>query len=103
MAMNKRSWLRIALAAVVAPVIAQWAPPARAQFGGIGGGFPGGSSGGRRAGRDRPDRDDRPGTRDTVERPRVSNIEVSLQELHEDLKLAGTQEAAWQSYVDRVR
>ena len=37
------------------------------------------------------------------EPPRVNLLEVTLQELHEDLKLTQPQEYAWQTYADRVR
>ena len=37
------------------------------------------------------------------EEPRVSQIEVTLHEFHEDLKLADAQEPAWESYVEKLR
>jgi hypothetical protein len=33
----------------------------------------------------------------------VNQIEVTLHEFHEDLKLNGEQEAAWDAYVERIR
>jgi periplasmic protein CpxP/Spy len=61
--------------------------PAYAQFGG--------ARRGRRGGGD----DQKKGG----EGPRVNQIEVTLHEFHEDLKLTDAQEPAWEAYVDKVR
>jgi len=37
------------------------------------------------------------------EEPPVNQIEVTLHEFHEDLKLTDAQEPAWEAYVDKVR
>ena len=37
------------------------------------------------------------------EEPRVNQIEVTLHEFHEDLKLTDSQEPAWESYVAKLR
>jgi len=37
------------------------------------------------------------------EEPRVNQIEVTLHEFHEDLKLTDAQEPAWESYVEKLR
>jgi len=37
------------------------------------------------------------------EEPRVNQIEVTLHEFHEDLKLTDAQEPAWESYVAKLR
>jgi hypothetical protein len=51
--------------------------------------------GGRRGGRDKGDRPDA--------EPQVDQLEVTLHELHEDLKLGAAQEAAWQAYAEKIR
>lgn len=73
----------------------------------LGGGFPGGTGGmggmgGKRgAGGNRDRGSDAKGG--ALETPRVNLLEVTLQELHEDLKLSQPQEYAWQTYADRLR
>jgi hypothetical protein len=37
------------------------------------------------------------------EEPRANQIEVTLHEFHEDLKLTDAQEPAWESYVEKLR
>ena len=37
------------------------------------------------------------------EEPRVNQIEVTLHEFHEDLKLTDAQEPAWETYVEKLR
>ena len=37
------------------------------------------------------------------EEPQVNQIEVTLHEFHEDLKLTDAQEPAWESYVEKLR
>jgi len=37
------------------------------------------------------------------EEPRVNQIEVTLHEFHEDLKLTDAQEPAWEGYVEKLR
>jgi len=78
--MNKRAMLALMMAA---------ATPALAQFGGR-----------RRGG---GDRESRPADKDAGAEPRVNTLEVTVQELHEDLKLTAEQEPLWQAYVDKVR
>ena len=80
--MNKRAAFALLLAAAATPALAQ-----------LGGRRRGGSGGG-----------DRPGRPDEKEAPeRVNALEVTLHELHEDLKLRAEQEPLWQSYADKVR
>lgn len=81
--MNKRAALALILAA---------ATPAFAQFGG------------RRRGGAPMDKGDKGG--DTVDKtgePRVNTLELTVEELRQDLKLTAEQEPIWQSYVDKVR
>src|SRR5205814_5287481 len=47
------------------------------------------------------DRQGRPDEKDAPER--INALEVTLHELHEDLKLTAEQEPLWQSYADKVR
>jgi periplasmic protein CpxP/Spy len=80
--MNKRAALALVLAAAASPALAQY-----------GGRRRGGSGGSDRQGR--PDEKEAP--------ERVNALEVTLHELHEDLKLTAQQEPLWQSYADKVR
>ena len=73
--MNKRAVLALMMAA---------ATPALAQFGG------------RR--RERPSTE-----KDGGGEPRINTLEVTVHELHEDLKLTAEQELLWQAYLDKVR
>ena len=77
--MRKREALQMLCAAALLPA----APMALAQFGSR-----------RRAA---------PEKSQSREEPRVNQLESSLQELHEDLKLAPQQEPLWESYADKVR
>jgi protein CpxP len=54
--------------------------------------------GGRRGRRDGEEKKDKGG----AELP-VNQIEVTLHEFHEDLKLTDAQQPAWEAYVDKVR
>ena len=74
--MNKRAALGFMVAAAATPALAQF--------------------GGRRRG-------DRPADKANGAEPRVDALEVTIEELREDLKLTAEQEPAWQSYVDKVR
>lgn len=77
--MRKREALQMLCAVALLPA----APMALAQLGGR-----------RRAG---------PEKSQSREEPRVNQLESSLQELHEDLKLTPQQEPLWESYADKVR
>ena len=77
--MRKREALQMLCAVALLPA----APMAIAQFGGR-----------RRGG---------PEKSQSREEPRVNQLESSLQELHEDLKLTPQQEPLWESYADKVR
>jgi hypothetical protein len=78
--MNKRAALALVLAAAAAPALAQM--------------------GGRRRGGG----GDRQGRTDEKAAPeRVNALEVTLHELHEDLKLTPEQEPLWESYAERLR
>jgi hypothetical protein len=79
--MNKRAALAIFIAAAATPALAQF--------------------GGRRRGSG--DREGRPMDKDGGGEPRVNTLEVTVQELHEDLKLTSGQEPLWQAYIDKVR
>jgi len=81
--MNKR--------ALLATLIAAAATPALAQFGG------------RRRGGGGEGRPMDKGGGDAAGEPRVNTLEVTVEELREDLKLTAEQEPLWQSYVDKVR
>jgi len=74
--MNKRAALALFIAAAATPALAQF--------------------GARR--RERPSTE-----KDSGGEPRVNTLEVTVQELHEDLKLTAEQEPLWQAYVDKVR
>ena len=74
--MNKRAALALFITAAATPALAQF--------------------GGRR--RERPSTE-----KDSGGEPRVNTLEVTVQELHEDLKLTAEQEPLWQAYVDKVR
>lgn len=78
--MNKRAALALVLAAAATPALAQL--------------------GGRRRGGG-GDRQGRPDEKEAPER--VNALEVTLHELHEDLKLTPEQEPLWQSYADKLR
>ena len=80
--MNKRAALALVLAAAAAPALAQ-----------MGGRRRGGGGGGDRQGR--PDEKAAP--------ERVNALEVTLHELHEDLKLTPEQEPLWESYAEKLR
>ena len=73
--MNKRAALALFITAAATPALAQF--------------------GGRR--RERPSTE-----KDSGGEPRVNTLEVTVQELHEDLKLTAEQEPLWQAYVDTV-
>jgi len=45
----------------------------------------------------------RGGPRSAGERPSMNQLEIAIEELREDLKLAPQQQAAWERYVDKVR
>ncbi len=77
--MKKRAWLGFLLAGITSAALAQF----------------GGARRGRRSGGD----DQKKGG----EEPRVNQIEVTLHEFHEDLKLAAQQEPAWESYAEKLR
>jgi hypothetical protein len=79
--MNKRAALALMMAAAATPALAQF--------------------GGRRRGSG--DREGRPMDKDGGGEPRVNTLEVTVQELHEDLKLTSGQEPLWQAYIDKVR
>jgi hypothetical protein len=79
--MRKREALQMLCAVALLPA----APIALAQFGSR-----------RRAGPEK-------GQSQSREEPRVNPLESSLQELHEDLKLAPQQEPLWESYADKIR
>jgi hypothetical protein len=91
---NKRAWLAVTLAA-----IATSATTAYAQFGG---GPSAGGTGGRRGGRNGPDRR-KGGDGKADGRTPVNQLEITLHEFHDDLKLTAAQEPAWQSFADSVR
>src|SRR2546422_6690146 len=76
--MKKRAWLGFLLAGITSAALAQF--------------------GGARRGRRGSDDQKKGG-----EEPRVSQIEVTLHEFHEDLKLTDAQERAWESYVEKLR
>ena len=76
---------RFGLAALA---LATAAGPALAQFGRRRGGM--------------GERDSRPADKGGGE-PGVNALEVTLHELHEDLKLTAAQEPAWDSYIEKVR
>lgn len=76
MSMNKRAALALILAA---------ATPALAQFGG------------RRRGGAQMDKAEKGGAES------VNPLEVTVEELRQDLKLTAEQEPVWQSYVDKLR
>src|SRR5260221_5552871 len=80
--MNKRAALALVLAAAAAPALAQ-----------MGGRRRGGGGAGIR--KIRPDERAAP--------ERVNVLEVTLHELHEDLKLTPEQEPLWESYAERLR
>jgi hypothetical protein len=80
-AMNKRAALGFMVAAAATPALAQ-----------LGGRRRGGSG----------DRESRPADKGGGE-PRVNALEVTVHELHEDLRLTAEQEPLWQAYVDKVR
>src|SRR5438876_5141462 len=77
-AMNKRAALALFVAAAAGPAFAQF-------------------------GRRRGGGESRPTDKDGGAEPRVNTLEVTVQELHEDLKLTAEQEPLWQAYVDKVR
>jgi periplasmic protein CpxP/Spy len=77
--MKKRAWLGFLLAGIASAALAQL----------------GGARRGRRGGGD----DQKKGG----EEPRVNQIEVTLHEFHEDLKLTDAQEPAWENYVTKLR
>jgi hypothetical protein len=79
--MNKRAALALIVAAAATPALAQ--------------------IGGRRRGGG--DREGRPAQKDGSGEPRVNPLEVTVHELHEDLKLTPEQEPLWEAYVDKVR
>jgi len=79
--MNKRAAFALLLAAAATPALAQL--------------------GGRRRGGGGGDRQGRPDEKEAPER--VNALEVTLHELHEDLKLTAQQEPLWQGYADKVR
>jgi hypothetical protein len=74
---KKRAWFGLLLAGVTTAALAQF-----------------GGRRGRRGGDDQ---------KKGGEEPRVDQIEVTLHEFHEDLKLTGAQEAAWEDYVAKLR
>jgi hypothetical protein len=74
--MKRRDWFGLLLAGVATTALAQF--------------------GGRR-------RRDGGEQKKAGEEPRVNQIEVTLHEFHEDLKLADAQEPAWESYVEKLR
>lgn len=78
--MNKRAALALLFAATAAPAFAQFGGRRR------GGGMDKGSGADKGGGE-----------------PRVNGLEVTIEELREDLKLTADQEPLWQSYVDKVR
>lgn len=81
--MNKRTTLALIMAAAATPALAQFS---RRRGGGSGSAMDkgGGDKGGGAE-------------------PRVNTLEVTVEELHEDLKLTAAQEPLWQSYIDKVR
>lgn len=74
--MNKRAALALFIAAAATPALAQF--------------------GGRR-------REGRPMDKGGGGEPHVNTLEVTAEELHEDLKLTAEQEPLWQAYIDKVR
>jgi LTXXQ motif family protein len=60
---------------------------------------PGGADPSQRGGRGGPQGE----PRTTGERPSMNQVEVAIEELREDLKLAPQQVPAWERYVDKVR
>jgi hypothetical protein len=95
--MKKRLFLAAACGVLSTGAVAQ-----------LGGGMPGGSgmpgASGRRSrgGAGTGDRRDE-GRGGAPQKPEVSNLEVTLHEFHEDLKLRQEQEPLWQRYADSVR
>ncbi|HSD55268.1 MAG TPA: Spy/CpxP family protein refolding chaperone [Burkholderiales bacterium] len=83
--MNRRTWL-----ALTGPAIATLAAPVWAQFGG-------------RRGSRGPQEGRKGGDGGAKGQERVNQLEVTLNEFHEDLKLTPAQEPAWESYADKVR
>lgn len=83
--MDKRGLLGLMFVAAAIPV----ATEALAQFGGS----RQGKRGGDRTGKDKGAGD----------RPQANPLEVTLHEFHEDLKLGPGQEAAWDSYAEKLR
>ena len=75
--MKRRAWFGVLLAGVTTAALAQL--------------------GGRRGKRGGDDQ------KKGGEEPRVNQIEVTLHEFHEDLKLTGAQAPAWESYVAKLR
>ena len=75
--MKRRAWFGVLLAGVTTAALAQL--------------------GGRRGKRGGDDQ------KKGGEEPRVNQIEVTLHEFHEDLKLTDAQEPAWESYVEKLR
>jgi hypothetical protein len=77
--MNRRAWSGLLFAGATSAALAQF----------------GGARRGRRGGGD----DQKKGG----EEPRVNQIEVTLHEFHEDLKLTDAQEPTWENYVAKLR
>jgi len=86
--MNRRS-IAFGLAGLFA------AADAAAQFGGMGGGMGGGRHGGTRGGGSDRKSGDQP-------RDSVDVLQVSLEELHTDLKLTAEQQPRWDAYREKV-
>jgi len=74
--MKRRDWLGLLLAGVTSTALAQFSGRRRRE---------GGEQ--KKAG----------------EEPQVNQIEVTLHEFHEDLKLTDAQESAWEGYVEKLR
>ena len=91
----RRTKARLALIAVVLVLAAN---EASAQ---LGGGFPGGGAGrrgGMRGGAGDADKSQRPAQEET----RADTLQITLEELRIDLKLDNAQQAAWNSYADKL-
>lgn len=87
--MNKRTTLALFLAGAAVPALAQWGGGQR-RGGGMGKGDMGSKSGMDRGGAEKGE-------------PRVNLLEVTANELHEDLKLTPVQLPLWESYLEKVR
>jgi hypothetical protein len=104
---ERRLHVKIARTAVLFLLAGITALPASSSMAQFRGGFPGGggSGGGMRGGGGGRDgaADSMRNQRSGQEQNAPAQIEVLMHELYEDLKLTPAQQAAWQSYADKVQ